>query len=284
MAEVNSLQNPIQSRQNKVVKQVCALLEKKERRSAELFRFDGIKLLCEAAEKGLSIENVIISSGVRPAYLQRALELDKSGALGDARICYVSEEVFLKMSEESSPEGIITVAKFPCGIRGEIGNIEEYSLDSSERILLAESLRDPGNLGTVIRSAAALGIDRLIISDDCADLYNPKTVRATMSAIFSVPIITDVSTEDAIAHLKKHGFETYGGALTDNSSSLYETNFSSRCAIIIGNEANGITDKTLNLCDHCIRIPMEADAESLNAAVAAAVMIYEQKRQKINRK
>ena len=277
MLEVNSLQNPIQSRQNKVVKQVCALLEKKERRSAGLFRFDGIKLLCEAAEKGLSIENVIISSGVRPAYLQRVLDLDKSGALGDARICYVSEEVFLKMSEESSPEGVITVAKFPCGIRGEIGNIEEYSLDSSERILLAESLRDPGNLGTVIRSAAALGIDRLIISDDCADLYNPKTVRAAMGALFSLKIDIVPQREFArfILRLRALGREIYAAALARDARKIGEMKLCAGDAFVIGNEGHGLSDGVIEASSGSAIIPMVEGSESLNAAAAAAICIWE---------
>lgn len=277
MTVVNSLQDPITSRQNKVVKQVCGLLEKKERRAAGLFRFDGIKLLCEAVQKGLRIENVIISDKVRPAILSKVEELDGSGMLDKVKVTFVCEDVFLKMSEENSPEGIITVAAFPSNIKSDIGEAEKYFVDGKEKIILAESLRDPGNLGTVIRSAAALGIDRLIITDDCADLYNPKTVRAAMGAIFSLKIDVVGASElpKLILSLREAGRKIYAAALAKDAKKIGEMELVSGDAFVIGNEGHGLSQAVIEASDGSAIIPMSEGSESLNAAAAAAICIWE---------
>ncbi len=277
MSEVNSLQNPITSRQNKTVKQVCALLEKKERRAEGLFRFDGIKLLCEAAQKGLKIESVIISDAISQVNLSKVQELEKSGALGKAKTVCVCEDVFLKMSEENAPEGIITVAVFPSNIRNGIGNVDEYTVEGSKKILLAESLRDPGNLGTVIRSAAVLGIDRFIITDDCADLYNPKTVRAAMGALFSLEIDV-VSAKDLpklILRLRDTGRGIYAAALVEGAQKIGSMELKSGDAFVIGNEGHGLSKSTIEAASGSAIIPMSEGSESLNAAAAAAICIWE---------
>ena len=157
----------ITSRQNPTVKQICALLDKKSRRESGLFRFDGIKLFGEAVACGLSIERVVLSLGAS-GNVRYAVEREiESGRLESSRVLLVGEEVFSKISEERSPEGIVTVARALEQKHRTHTELDGFGIGREERILVAESLRDPGNLGTVIRSCAALGIDRLVISDDC---------------------------------------------------------------------------------------------------------------------
>lgn len=282
MAEIKAMKTLVTSRQNPTVKRLCALLEKKARRRERLFRFDGIKLLCEAAAKGVDIELVALCESVDESVKERVCGLIDSGRLDGERIICVSEQVFEKISEESSPEGVITVARFIEDKHRELDNPEEYSLDAKERILVAESLRDPGNLGTVVRSAAALGIDRLIITDDCADVYNPKAVRAAMGGLFTLKIDVVRTSElpKLILRLRALGRRIYATAFTDNAVKIGSFELDRADAFIIGNEGHGLSEAVIAAASGVAIIPMAEGNESLNAAAAAAICIWETVRSK----
>ena len=265
----------ITSRQNPQVRAVCALAEKKKRRECGLFRFDGVKLFVEAIAAQIEIESVFvrdpIADGVAEA-LHRAVE---SGCLREESIVAVSESVFEKISEERAPEGIVTVAHCPTALHARADR--ELSIRADERILIAESLRDPGNLGTVMRSCAALGIDRLILSDDCAELYNPKTVRSAMGALFRLPTLTVAEGElsTLIETLRKQGRRVYATALREDARKIGELTLRSGDCFVIGNEGHGLSEETIAACDATAIIPMREGNESLNAAAAAAICIWE---------
>ena len=272
----------ITSRQNPTVKQICALLDKKSRRESGLFRFDGIKLFGEAVACGLSIERVVLSLGasgnVRDA-VEREIE---SGRLEPSRVLLVGEEVFSKISEERSPEGIVTVARALEQKHRTHTELGGFCTGREERILVAESLRDPGNLGTVIRSCAALGIDRLVISDDCADLYNPKTIRAAMGGLFrmDVDVIPTNELAAAIGLLRASGRRVFAAALREDAHALGELELLRGDCFVIGNEGHGLSESVISACDACAIIPMTEGSESLNAAAAAAICIWETVRAK----
>ena len=267
----------VTSRQNPTVKRLCALLDKKTRRREGVFRFDGIKLLCEAAKKGVFIELVVLSEGAGDAVTSVVERLICEGYLAEERLFYVSSEVFEKMSEESSPEGVITVAKNLDEKHKALDSFEEYELCREARILLAESLRDPGNLGTVVRTAAALGIDRLIITDDCADIYNPKTVRAAMGGLFTlrIDIVKANELPRLIEKLCKNGRKIYAAALRENAEEIGNIALSRGDAFVIGNEGHGLSEATVDSASGVAIIPMTEGSESLNAAAAAAICIWE---------
>ena len=277
MTDKNFAREIITSRQNPTVKRICSLLEKKSRRREGLFRFDGIKLLCEAAKKGLDIELIAVSEAITDGVFEKISSLIKSRDIDESRILYVSEQIFDKMSEESSPEGVITVARFIDKKHREISSACDYTVAREKRILLAESLRDPGNLGTVIRTSAALGIDRLIITDDCADLYNPKTVRAAMGGLFSLDIDVVAQSElpTLIVNLKNNGRRIYATALTDNARLIGDIELARGDAFVIGNEGHGLSESTVLAASGVAIIPMTEGSESLNAAAAAAICIWE---------
>lgn len=272
----------ITSRQNPTVKQICALLDKKSRRESGLFRFDGIKLFGEAVACGLSIERVVLSLGasqnVRDA-VEREIE---RGRLESSRVLLVGEEVFSKISEERSPEGIVTVARALEQKHRTHTELDGFCVSREERILVAESLRDPGNLGTVIRSCAALGIDRLVISDDCADLYNPKTIRAAMGGLFrmDVDVIPTNELAAAIGILRASGRRVFAAALREDAHALGELELLRGDCFVIGNEGHGLSESVISACDACAIIPMTEGSESLNAAAAAAICIWETVRAK----
>lgn len=282
MLDKNIAKNIVTSRQNPTVKRLCALLEKKSRRREKLFRFDGIKLFCEAVKKGVDIELVVVSESVDSGVYRQISELVECGIFAAEKILYVSEQVFEKISEELSPEGVITVAHFIEKKHREVEVTENYALDPLKRILLAESLRDPGNLGTVIRTSAALGIDRLIITDDCADIYNPKTVRAAMGGLFSLEIDVVKSAElpKLIMALKGGGRRIYATAFTENAKEIGTLELAVGDAFLIGNEGHGLSAQAIEAASDVAIIPMTEDSESLNAAAAAAICIWETVRAK----
>ena len=273
----------LRSRQNPTVKQICALSDKKHRRESGLFRFDGVKLLSEALSERLDVRLVVVREDALPA-LEAILEAAQNeGILSDDAVLPVSAEVFEKISEERSPEGVITVAAQMRDTHRELSAEDCRSYPASEeRLLIAEALRDPGNLGTVIRSCAALGIDRLIISDDCADIYNSKTIRGAMGGLFrlKIDIASTGSLPDLIRALSGQGRRVYATALHSDAETVGELELRRGDCFVIGNEGHGLSDGVINACDGCAIIPMKEGSESLNAAAAAAICIWETVRAK----
>ena len=268
----------VTSRQNPLVKEICALSDKKRRREASAFRFDGRKLFEEAINCNISLLFVVLREDAVKDLDHLCGKAISHALVESENIIIVTEEVFDKISEEKSPEGVICVARMPRELHSDLSpkGLSE-SLLSTERILIAESLRDPGNLGTVIRSCSALGIDRLIITDDCADLYAPRTVRAAMGALFKQKIVCVKRSELALAieGLRASGRKIYATALHREALTIGSFELCAGDAFVIGNEGHGLSEETVNACDACAIIPMSEGAESLNAAAAAAICIWE---------
>ncbi len=268
----------ITSRQNRHVVQAYKLLNKKERDDRRLFRFDGVKLLEEAYRKGLDIQSIFLVASraeeIRAALRERGAEevLAKTDHL-----FYLSEEVFDKISEEKSPQGVITIAKYIDKFQkfATIYNSDDFLRMKNERLLLLESVRDPSNLGAVIRSAAAFGAQRLILSRDCADIYHPKTVRASMGTLFDTVIDRVEDLPDCIQGLKTSGRRVFAATLRQNAKVLGEFSLKSGDTAVIGNEGHGLSPEVTDACTDALIIPMSERAESLNAAVAASVLMWE---------
>ncbi len=260
----------IRSRQNRLVKLVCSLERKKGREETGLFRFDGIKLCNEALSKGVSLEYIFVAEskleGIRPRLARE-----------DAPIVVVSDDVFEKMSDEKAPEGIISVAKQLSELHSSADDGAAFAAPDGERIFMLEAIRDPGNLGTIIRTAASLGIDRLIISADCADIYNPKTLRAAMGALFMLKTYTvgEIDFCDCIKALRGSGRRVFGAALCENAKKLGEIKLLPTDIFVVGNEGHGLSEKTVDACNECVIIPMREGCESLNAAMAAGILMWE---------
>ncbi|MBE6548993.1 MAG: RNA methyltransferase [Ruminococcaceae bacterium] len=273
-----NLYRTVTSRQNPFVKELCALSDKKKRRQTGSFRFDGVKLFEEAVKSNISLLNIVIREDVAESLEPLCEYAVECGLVEREGIVCVSTEVFEKISEEKSPEGVICVAKMQDGLHKKLSAEELLSeLSVGEKILLAESLRDPGNLGTVMRSCSALGIDRLILTDDCADIYSPRTVRAAMGALFKQKTVTVPLSQMpyAIELLRKNGRRIYAAALHREALNIDAIEMSAGDAFVIGNEGHGLSEEVINACTSCAIIPMSEGAESLNAAAAAAICIWE---------
>ena len=271
----------ITSRQNPQILRAVRLQDRKHRQLERLFCFDGIKLCREALMSGVEIKRIYLRSSTAERVMRR---LDEELPMVDfssrSALVMLEDSVFEKISVEKSPEGIICIAKYidKCHKIVTINNIEDsigYPVDASERVMLLESVRDPGNLGTIIRSAAAFGIDRLVISEDCADLYNAKTVRASMGTIFRQRIDRVGDMACAIRALRADGRHIYAAALDSTARRLGELPLGVQDGIVIGNEGHGLSAETIAACDGCLFIPMAEGTESLNAAMAATVCMWE---------
>lgn len=264
----------ITSRQNPTVLKLCALLDKKERRKSLKFRIDGYKLFLEAVGCGAEIELIAICSERAERFVPEA---EKTGA----KIVLLSPEVFSKITEEKAPDGIIAVVKYLDKIHRKISSADIPSLAASEkRIMAFESLRDPGNLGTVIRSASAFGVDTLILSADCADIYNPKTLRGAMGAIFSREILFCDDLPETLSRFSCEGRRVLAAILDTEAVAVDKAALTERDIILIGNEGHGLSRAAVEVSDLSVILPIDTGrgVESLNAATAASVFMWEQRR------
>lgn len=265
----------ISSTSNAQVKQVTALQTKaKVRRELGLFVVEGLRLTGEVPADRL--ERLYVTE----AFLQEhrsAVKRSEVKVPGDASSLgyeIVTEQVLRAMSDTQTPQGILGVVRQ-----------QEYSIEEMCRgkkaplLLILENVQDPGNLGTMMRTAEAAGVDGVIMSRDTVDIYNPKVVRSTMGAIFRLPFAYVDSLDEVMDRCRELGITTYAAHLGGKNNYDKES-YRGGSAFLIGNEGNGLTDHLAGQADILVKIPMAGKAESLNAAVAAAVLIYEAARQR----
>lgn len=271
---MNRPEEIILSRQNALVKLTASLTERKFRERERLFRFDGKKLFWEALDAGLPLVAVL--------WKESAAEMLCAEA-GDRRLpdgcraVILSDELFDRISEENAPEGVICVSRYLEKLHKIVSasNCTDFEgLFQKGHTLLLESVRDPGNLGTVIRSAAAFGAAQIVLSRDCADLYHPRVLRAAMGTLFHTRVIVIADLLAAIAALKKSG-NVYAAALDANAMRLGDCLFGAQDTVVVGNEGHGLSDRVLDACTHKLYIPMADGVESLNVGVAASVLLWE---------
>ena len=229
--------------------------ERAYRRETGLFLCDGAKLLQEAVQNGARIGEILLSRG--GAAPER---------LPDVPVYEAEEEIFDYASPlENSPGPLFTVYTEP-----------KKGKDPPERVIVLENVQDPGNIGTVLRTAAALGTDLVILTGNCADPFQPKTVRAAMGALFRQPL-WEVDPDELMDALKKWGLPLYGAALAPDSADVRSFDLT-RAAVAVGNEGKGLTEELLSRCGGKLIIPMTPGSESLNAAVAASLVMWEMAR------
>lgn len=266
----------ITSRQNKTISFLSSLQKKKAREEEKTFIFDGIKLLSEAIKNGAEIYCVVINSECADNVLSKLQELYGIDILSlGHKILYAIPSVFERLTDERSPEGVVCAARFMENIHKTYESERDISVSENERILMLESVRDPQNIGAIIRSARAFNVDRIIMSSDCADIYSAKTVRASMGNVFGIRIDRVDSIPSAILSLKAQGRAVYAAALDENAKRLGEDKLESGSVVVIGNEGHGLTPDAIGAATGTIYIPMAKGVESLNAGVAASVLMWE---------
>ena len=267
----------ISSRNNPTVKWAASLAEKKGRSENSSFIAEGEKLTLEALRRSLPLTHIFIMEGKEERLLDMLSPFTSLSIYDNCQVIILSEGAFAKISTEKAPQGIISVIKHLDFFRNmDIIYKEDFFISKGERALSLYSLRDPGNLGAVIRSAVAFGVQHIVLSADSADIYNPKTVRAAMGTMFGVKITAVSDFASFIEAAKANGRSVYAAELTDGAKSVKEIGLSNDDIFIIGNEGHGIPREISSLCTSSVYIPISEGAESLNASVAAAVFMWEQ--------
>ena len=250
---------------NPTIKALRALRDKKHRRREERFLVEGLRLLTDARESGRIPETLVLAEGRDPHLLLDALiaEMDRTG--GD--IIEVSAAALSKVTGKDNPQAVAGVfTEFPTGL-------DRIDRTAAPLVLVAQALRDPGNLGTMLRTADAVGAGGLILVDDCADPFSVEAVRASMGAVFTVPLAR-AQWAEFLPWLRSGEGQLIAASLND-SHDYRAAPYRAPCFVMVGNESQGLPREYEQECDLAVRIPMLGRADSLNAAVAAAVLAYE---------
>jgi len=258
----------ISSLSNPQIKNLILLQKKaKERKEQGIFVIEGIKMFEEAKEMGL-----LVKAYASESFFREKNE-ENSGYFDGLDYEIITEAVFKEVSDTKTPQGIMGT------VRVSRYQPEDLLMAENACLLLLEDIRDPGNLGTMIRTAEGAGITGIISSASSVDLYNPKVIRATMGSIYRLPFCQTEDFYHTLQLIKELGITIYAAHL---QGIPYDTegSFCKKCAFLIGNEANGLSEQASALADELIKIPMEGKVESLNAAVAAAILMYEAARQR----
>ncbi len=261
----------ITSSSNVKIKDIKSLYKKKERWSKEIFIIEGMKIVEECINNKYPLEDII--------YSDELLNIRGGEELFDRirnynKLINVPSKLFKEISDTETPQWIMATAKF------KKNSIEEIEKSKNPFILLLEEIQDPGNMGTIIRTADAFNIDGIIVTAGSVDVYNPKVVRSTMGSIFRTPIYHISNKLEFIEKLKIQGYRIYSTSL-EAKKHIHEIDFNDASIILIGNESRGVSDSISSLADELIKIPILGGAESLNVGIASSIIMYEAMRQRI---
>ena len=261
----------IQSRQNDQVKNLVKLRERKHRERQERFLVEGLRELGHALGAGFEIEIIYFCPELFPSEAHSTF-IDQIRREGSLQLVRMSEDAFSKAAYREGPDGLIGIGK------QQGHSLYELDLPEAPLLLVLEGIEKPGNLGAILRSADGAGADAVILVDCVLDLYNPNAIRSSQGLVFALPIVS-VERERLAQWLDERGIQT--AATTPDTESLHwDVDYTKPTALFFGSESDGLSDYWLNKADARIRIPMAGRADSLNVAAAAAVCLYEAKRQR----
>ena len=256
----------ITSKDNSLIKQICKLKERKYRNEYGMFVIEGAKIVKEAIAEGVKIKEIIVNEETLESSL---IENNLKEQLKEFDYIEVPSNIFKLLTEVEKPQGILAVIE---------KEKENTKIDYNQDIILAlDDIQDPGNLGTIIRTADSIGLKQILVSKGTVDAYNSKVIRSTMGAIFRVKILECENLPNTLKEIQANGFEILTTSLKTNKT-IYDIKFNKK-VIVIGNEANGVSKEILDLSDEKAIIPMKGKTESLNASIATAVILYEYIRQ-----
>jgi TrmH family RNA methyltransferase len=260
----------ITSFQNNSVKHAVKLRERRDREKEQLTLLEGYRELTRAREYGMEIVECFFAP---EQFLgENEYPLMESFAADGIKVMQVTPQILTKLAYRDRPEGLIATAKM------KRHTLADMPVVPNGLYLVAEAIEKPGNLGSMLRSADAAGIDGLIICDKCTDIYNPNVIRASTGALFSVPLAEATSAE-AMAWLRKHNIKTL--AATPHTDKKYtDVDLTQAVAIVVGREQTGLTDFWMNDSDLKVVIPMLGKIDSLNVATATTILLYEAARQR----
>lgn len=254
----------IKSSKNSLIKEIKSLYRRKNRNNLGLFIVEGVKIIEEIIDEGYSFKNIVYTDSLLDKKDGRNL-MEKIN--NTSKLVHVPENIFKEISDTENPQGVLAVVNIP------ISKIENLNESNMNFLLYLDKVQDPGNMGTIIRTGDAFNIDGIILVDGCVDPFNPKVARATMGSIFRVPLYFLDDGIFQIEKLKKKGLKLYSSSLV-GSVDIGKVDFE-RSIVAIGNESNGVSPEIHKLSDKLIKIPMPGRSESLNAGVAASIIMYQ---------
>lgn len=240
---------------------------KKARDEHNMFTLEGVRLIYEAITENLELHCVFVAESVSEKYGEALNLLEEKNM--SSKIFYISDEISKKLSDTINPQGIYAICK-------KLDKL--FSADTiinNGKYIILNNLQDPGNIGTIIRTADAVGIDGIVLTDNCCDIYNPKVIRSTMGSIFRMNLWNICETEQVINIFKNKNIMTFAAVIDTDAVSLTKCDFSGGTAVIIGNEGNGLPKQISNLCDIKLTIKMNGNINSLNAAMASGIIMWE---------
>jgi TrmH family RNA methyltransferase len=261
--------DPITSAQNQRIKNLAHLQKARERKAQNVFIVEGEKEFCRAIEYNYQFTSVFVCFDVIPEHRFKSIS---SGITKDAEVFPVSKDVFEKIAYREGSGGIIALAK------PKSHSLSDLKLPEKPLLLVLEAIEKPGNLGALLRTADAAGIDAVIVCDPQTDIYNPNVVRSSIGCLFSVPLAV-CDSKEAISWMKQQKISIYCTYL-QAAVPYTEANFKRASAIVMGTEADGITNQWVNAADQNIIIPMRGSADSMNVSTSAAVVVFEACRQR----
>ncbi|MDD4066461.1 MAG: RNA methyltransferase [Clostridia bacterium] len=253
----------ISSSSNDKIKEIKKLNDKKYRIELKQYIIEGVKILEEAILSNQKIVSIVICDDMLKSISIDTGVIDSYISKNEDIVIYVTDNVFESISDTKNPQGILSILEI---------NKEEKQLTDS--IIFLDNIQDPGNVGTIIRSALAFNFKTVVLNKGCADIYNSKVLRATMGNIFSINIILLEDNGYDWLMDKKKDYTIYASTLI-NAKSIYDTKYAIKRILIIGNEANGISDEVLACSNESIVIPMNESVESLNVSNAASIIMAE---------
>ena len=266
----------ITSGENQIYKAAAQLKQKKYRDEQKKYLIEGPNLIREALQNGGEIETIIRSS----EFPEEDFETEKlDPALTDAEVAVMSSGLFRKLSDTETPQGILAVVRKKIYPEEEFFAADPAVSYHKSNIIVLDRLQDPGNIGTILRTADAAGYMGAILLKGTADIYSPKIVRAAAGSLFRLPVLLTDTPDQVVRLLKEHDRRIICTALSC-SRYYYDVELAENTAVIIGNEGNGVCEEFLNRSDIVVKIPMEGTVESLNAAVSAGILMYESVRQR----
>lgn len=262
----------ITSPQNKFIKLAASLKQKKYRDELSLFMIEGVRLVEEAAQSSWRVETCIYTA---EALLQERIQIIIADLESrNCRMIQVPASIYDKITDTKEPQGIMAIVEkytYPLD--------ELLTKEKKPFLVVLDELQDPGNVGTIIRTAAAAGCTGVILTKGCVDVFAAKAVRSSMGSIFQVPIFEGLSTSDVISYIEQHKIDLLATSL-ESSNVYFKVDFTKSVAIVFGNEGNGVSHSLLEHAKDRLYIPLLGHVESLNVAASAAVILYEVVRQR----